>query len=129
MAERKLKECEQNLMNVHAAGYRVVGRIVKDGNGNEVEIIQPKKGYPFFFAKLKNGETVMTKLHRLLAYQMFGQQMFKPGIVVRHLNDKKNDLRRINIRLGTEKQNRADRRRNQKNKTKRKPKNNLKKVS
>ncbi|BCG56751.1 HNH endonuclease [Paenibacillus sp. URB8-2] len=114
MVKKKLTESQQALVDAHAAGYRVVGGKVKDGNGNQVKVIRPRKGYPFFLVD-REGKSSQIMCHRMLAYQMFGQEMFRKGIVVRHLNDKKNDLRRINIRLGTAKQNRADWRRNQKN--------------
>lgn len=118
MKETKLTKSQQALVDVHAAGYRVVGRKVRDMNGNSVLIIKPEKSYPFFIAEGKDGKVKITKVHRLLAFQMFGREMFRRGIIVRHYNDKKNDFRRINIRLGTPRQNRADQKRNQKKKLK-----------
>lgn len=50
--------------------------------------------------------------HRFIAYQLYGDKMFEPGIVVRHLNDDPSDNRFENIALGTHKDNERDAKKN-----------------
>ena len=48
------------------------------------------------------------KVHRLVAYQKFGNAIFEKGIQVRHLNGDKLDFSFQNIEIGTSKQNQLD---------------------
>lgn len=52
------------------------------------------------------------KVSRFIAYQLWGDEVFKEGIVVRHLNDIKDDDRFENLALGTQADNIADKKRN-----------------
>jgi len=65
------------------------------------------KRYPQISFKYK-GKKLYVRMHRLAAYCFYGDAMYDAGIVVRHLNDIKTDLRRVNIKLGTQKQNIED---------------------
>ncbi|MCM3130078.1 HNH endonuclease [Paenibacillus provencensis] len=48
-------------------------------------------------------------VHRLVAYLKFGRkELFKDGIVVRHLDDIKHNNSWINIDIGTHEDNRRD---------------------
>lgn len=47
-------------------------------------------------------------VHRLAAYQWFGEVIFRPGIQVRHLNDDSFDNRRENIAIGSQSENMQD---------------------
>ena len=49
------------------------------------------------------------KVHRLMAYQKFGDAIFKNGIQVRHLNGNSQDNSDANITIGTQAQNIMDR--------------------
>lgn len=45
---------------------------------------------------------------RFIAYQLWGEEVFKKGVVVRHLNDIRDDDRFENLALGTQAENMAD---------------------
>lgn len=47
-------------------------------------------------------------VHRLAAYQWFGEVIFRPGIQVRHLNGDSFDNRRENIAIGSQSENMQD---------------------
>ena len=63
---------------------------------------------------LKNGYPVIAisshpvKVHRLVAYQKFGNAIFEKGMQIRHLNGDKLDFSFQNIEIGTSKQNQLD---------------------
>lgn len=50
--------------------------------------------------------------HQLAAYCFYGEKMFDPGLVVRHLNGNVLDLSKINIVLGTHSENNLDKPKN-----------------
>lgn len=56
-----------------------------------------------------NGYKKGVKVHRLQAYQKYGEAMFEPGIVVRHLNGNRLDNSWDNIAIGTTQDNMMDR--------------------
>lgn len=49
------------------------------------------------------------KIHKFQAYKKYGEEIFQPGIVVRHLNGDKTDNSWENIVLGTQSDNMMDR--------------------
>src|SRR5690606_12340030 len=51
---------------------------------------------------------IQVAVHRLVAYQKFGDAMFEPGIMVRHLNGNPRDNRGGNIAIGSASDNRLD---------------------
>ena len=55
-----------------------------------------------------DGKPVQIKVHRLQAYQKFGDQIFDKTYVVRHLNNDKTDNSWDNIEIGTMKDNWLD---------------------
>jgi len=64
----------------------------KDGkvfnkDGQEISIGKSKKGYLSFNIRVEKGSNpTRSFVHRLQAYQKFGDKIFETGIVVRHLN-------------------------------------------
>lgn len=58
------------------------------------------KGYRKFNLKL-DGKDVSVKVHRLVAYQKFGDKIFDPKIQVRHLNGNSLNNTHNNIDIGT----------------------------
>lgn len=83
-----------------------------DGNA-----FSPKKvciGYPTGHFGYKHisisvqGKITAVKVHRLQAYQKYGEAMFAPGIVVRHLNGNHLDNSWDNIAIGTVRDNVLD---------------------
>ena len=61
---------------------------------------------------LFEGKSSYVLTHRLSMYQIVGDKIFDPNLVVCHVNDVKNDNRIENLRLGTRKDNFADAKRN-----------------
>lgn len=57
------------------------------------------------------GVTRHEKLHRLL-WEFYNQQAIPEGLMVRHLNDDKQDNREVNLALGSHRDNMDDRRKN-----------------
>lgn len=92
-------------------GYRI------HDNG---EIINPKqeiiKGGLFSSNRMKykrfsiryNEKVLKVKVHRLMAYQKYGDKIFKEGIEVRHLNGDSLDNNKDNIAIGTSVENASD---------------------
>jgi hypothetical protein len=56
-----------------------------------------------------NGKRVVTEVHKLVAYQKFGESVFDDGVHIRHLNGHPLDNRWDNIALGTVSENSMDR--------------------
>jgi hypothetical protein len=55
-----------------------------------------------------DGRPVRVACHHLQAYQKFGEELFNPGVVVRHRFDNKDDNSEDNIILGTQGENMLD---------------------
>lgn len=64
--------------------------------------------YAAFSCYLSDGKFHCVEVHRLVAYQKFGEDMFKRGQVVRHLNSNSLDNSFPNIGIGTRKEDSAD---------------------
>ena len=65
------------------------------------------RGYFFIGVKVK-GKVTIIKVHRLQAYQKYGDNLYKEGILVRHLNGNSKDNSWDNIVIGTASDNRMD---------------------
>lgn len=103
---------EYYMNNVEIAydkGYRVVDGKVYNKNGYKLKNKISTSGYFYFHIFLNGvGKMVTINVHRLVAFQKYGNKMFDEGIVVRHLDgDKKNNLEE-NIEIGTRSQNEYD---------------------
>jgi hypothetical protein len=88
-------------------GYKVIGLKIFNPKGFEIKISDNYKGYPKINISI-NRKTHTLPIHKLVAYQKFGESMFKKGIQVRHLNGDKYDFSISNIEIGTQSQNRRD---------------------
>lgn len=65
--------------------------------------------YPYWCFGVKNNKkTAKIFVHRLQAFQKFGNELFESGIEVRHLNNDKNDNSYKNISIGTRSENVMD---------------------
>lgn len=100
-----------NLIVVKAdeLGYKTLNGKVYSPRNTEVKFILTDKGYPVISIPIGGkGGKYPIKVHRLVAYQKFGNKIFEKGIQVRHLNGNKLDFSFENIELGTAKQNCQD---------------------
>lgn len=80
-------------------GYRVVDNELLDESGN-VRIKNARNGYAYFVTRLL-GRNVHLMHHRIMAFHLYREDMFKDGILVRHLNGNRLDNYSNNIVLGT----------------------------
>lgn len=90
-------------------GYRI------DINGNAfsrkqtLKVRKRQKAYPYYCFNIKvEGKNRVIMVHRLQAYQKFGDALFGEGIVVRHLNGNSLDNSWDNIAIGTQHDNMMD---------------------
>lgn len=68
-----------------------------------------KRGYPHIsFRSRKLGISQKVEVHRILAYQMWGDVVFSESFCVRHLNSDKSDFSKENLALGTDMDNYMD---------------------
>lgn len=95
-------------------GYRVseCGEKIFNPKGKELKThSQCKKGkYYRSFNIMCPVDKNVTRvyLHKLQAYQLFGEKMFEPDMVVRHMNDISTDNSQTNLKLGTQMVNMMD---------------------
>lgn len=87
-------------------GYRVInGQVVF--NGSALSLHKNADGYSKFSIRFF-GKVVPISVHRLLAYQKYGEAMFEKGIEVRHLDSNRANNLDHNIVIGTHSQNMMD---------------------
>lgn len=96
------------VLEAYERGYR----LDKNGNlfnpnGDRIYGYVSHKGYVLFGIRINNISKNLP-VHRLQAYQKFRDKIFEPGIVVRHLNNNKEDNSWDNIEIGTYKDNSSD---------------------
>lgn len=87
-------------------GYRVNKEGIVTYKSNTIKLTN-HRGYNFFNIK-SEGKKLNVKVHRLQAYTKFGEEIYKEGVEVRHLNGIRNDNSWDNIAIGTRKDNALD---------------------
>jgi hypothetical protein len=106
----------KGLIEAYNRGYRVINGKVYNPNNNLLngwvrQQKDTKSNYKYFthcFAIKVGKKSLQCPVHRLVAYQKFGDQMFEPGIQVRHLDGNSLNNLEENIELGTQSQNMMD---------------------
>lgn len=90
-------------------GYRVHenGYVISHIN-NILKPIKNNKGYYIFCFRDSNNKNKNCLIHRLMAYQKFGEKMYEDGIEVRHKNNNKDDNTFENILIGNHQENMLD---------------------
>jgi hypothetical protein len=96
-------------------GYRVRNGEVFSGKGNKLKLRLNDFGYPMFSFRVQvkylteqRRKTHIVHVHRLVAYQKYGDAMFEPGIVVRHKDGNPLNAQPDNILIGTHSDNMMD---------------------
>lgn len=99
------------LKNAFAKGYRVCadGAVVNKFGILRKLSIKKSHGSYLRFNINHEGEAYPVFVHKLQAFQKFGEQMFEPGIMVRHHDGDSFNNRKENILLGTPRDNAMDR--------------------
>lgn len=80
--------------------------ILYNSKNNELGYIN-EAGYKVFKIRIKNKTKTLT-VHRLQAYQKYGNKLFEEGIVVRHFDGNKLNNSSDNILIGTQSDNMMD---------------------
>lgn len=89
-------------------GYRVnVDGTVSSYTGTQL-VVNYQGKHPHRYARfsLKGNKVVI--VHKLQAYQKFGEELFRDGVVVRHLNGITTDNSAENISIGSQSENMMD---------------------
>jgi len=93
-------------------GYRVSkdGKTVFGIRKNKIKLNKTKGYYYFCTHPIINNkrDKVLVRVHRLQAYQKYGDKIFEDNIQVRHLNNNSLDNSWNNIDIGTPKENMSD---------------------
>lgn len=96
------------LIKAYRKGYRVIDGKVYNPFGYQLKLRNINGYYHFNFGSGSGRTQKRIKVHRLVAYQKYGDKLFESGIEVRHKNnDSKNNLD-DNILIGTSSQNKMD---------------------
>lgn len=81
--------------------------IVYNSKGHKITL-GLKEGYPSISVRYGNGYYRKIKASRFQAYRLFGDKIYEPDIVVRHLNGNREDHSASNIAIGTMSDNMFD---------------------
>ena len=81
--------------------------VLYNRHGRLAKVFKGKDGY-FSLNNWIDKKQVKVKVHRLQAYQKFGDLLYQDGIMVRHLNGIKQDNSWENIAIGTARDNYYD---------------------
>lgn len=105
-------------MRINYSGKEIIAAekgYKSDDNGN---IIGPREkplklwkmpsGYLAFSVKDYRGKCINIHLHRFLAYEIYGMQIYEPGTVVRHLDGNHLNNSLDNLAIGTQSDNIID---------------------
>ena len=106
----------KGLIEAYNRGYRVINGKVYNPNNNLLngwvrQQKDTKSNYKYFthcFAIKVGKKSLQCPVHRLVAYQKFGDRMFEPGIQVRHLDGNSLNNLEDNIEIGTQSENMMD---------------------
>lgn len=107
--DKMLSKNNEKLIYAYKKGYRCIdGNVYSSFNNKLALTLHKSTGYLTFNIKLKNKNATMVYVHRLVAYQKFGDKLFEPGIETRHLDNNKLNNLDENIKIGTKSQNMMD---------------------
>lgn len=104
-----LSKSNQGILIAFRKGYTVSENgNVYNPKGKQLAVNAAAGKYPTITVTEDN-VSYNVPVHRLAAYCFYGSEMFKTGLLVRHLNGNVLDVRRENIALGTQSENSMDR--------------------
>src|SRR6266404_5549617 len=108
-----LSKRNQAVLIAYLRGYRARNGKVYNKAGRQRKLfIQSKRFSPYFcFTVRVDGVSQAVPIHKLVAFQKYGEQMFRKNIVVRHGNDDRYNNKHFNIKIGNQKDNEADKKR------------------
>ena len=89
-------------------GYRVVEGKVYNPNGKILSLVKTPSGYLNFGYYRKGKGKVRLRVHRMVAYQKYGDDTFKEGVECRHLDGNPENNLEDNVSIGTHSKNMMD---------------------
>lgn len=89
-----------NLILVFDIGYRVVDGKLLSEKSKEIKAHLSMRGYLYAMPTI-NGKQRRVLIHRMVAYEKYGNEIFHDGIKVRHKNGNPLDNCFDNILIGT----------------------------
>jgi len=105
-----MSKLNEAIVLAYNKGYRVSddGRLLNK-LGSELKGGFDTSGYRIFGVRhIRSRATSNVRVHRLRAYQTFGDEIFKDGIECRHLDGNKLNNSKSNIAIGTHSENMMD---------------------
>jgi len=108
-----MSKCNKDLLVANKKGYRVDinGNVISPFSGKILSLMKGGKDslqYYYFSIRDYDGNRTTVRVHRLVAYQKFGDDIFNSEIEVRHFNSDSLDNSRDNIKIGTHSENMKD---------------------
>lgn len=107
-----LSKANETLIEAYNRGYRIINGICYGYKGKPIKGCLLKRrnspSYVRFSIKIER-QIRSFKAHRLVAYQKYGDEIFKDEICVRHLDGNPLNNREDNIAIGTQSDNMMDR--------------------
>ena len=96
----------------HNKGYKIIAKnIIRSPKGNILKLRKDTSGYLEFRIRALNPKQRKLRhvpVHRFVAYEKYGKNLYKEGMVVRHKNGNKIDNSYDNILIGTVLENMMD---------------------
>lgn len=94
---------------LYKKGYRIIENgLIVNPEGVVINGHKRKDGYIKISYRDVNNKTKKCMVHRLVAYQKFGEKMYANGILVRHLDGNPSNNSYSNIEIGTQSDNMMD---------------------
>lgn len=104
---KKRNKTQRALLHAFKKGYRVVeGDLYYNDKKRNASI--DNNGYLFFTVRNELNERYPIHVHRLFAYQKYGNKIFRKGIHVRHLDGDKLNNKDKNLLIGSASDNHMD---------------------
>lgn len=96
-----------SIVEAYYRGYRVIDGIVANELGIMVNTHTNPRGYLVFQLSFKKSSYPVL-VHRLVAFQKYGTELFEDGIRARHLDSNTMNNKEANILIGTHSENEMD---------------------
>lgn len=106
MDPKRIKMFER-ILDAISRGYTIENGDVFNIKGEKIGNNIDGVGYPYFSFRV-NKKVVKVNTHKLVAFMKYGEDMFLPGIEVRHLDGNKKNNKEDNILIGTHHENMQD---------------------
>ncbi len=104
----ELTRKQKIIVLAHEMGYRIRDSKCFNPKGKSIGTFNPYRGRYMEFILKRDGVYYHIRFHQLLAYQKYGSEMFKEGLIIRHKDGDGLNNTEDNILLGTDKENASD---------------------